>query len=267
MKLGLKGKTVVVIGGASGIGKAVAKQFLAEGCNVAVCGRSQARLDAMLAECPGMPIMAASVDVTNTTALEEFATAVLKRFGRVDVWVNNAGMSDPMPFEEADEAAFHRLVDVNFKAVFFGCQAAARVLRVTGAEKTAPGGVILNTSSFTSVIPTAGKALYGATKAAVNNLTESFAAELAADGIRVVAVIPGYIATEMTTAYIAKNRDWLVSNISAKRLGTPEDMAGAYVFLASDAAQYITGTTLQVAGGKLCVQNPLWSWDRKEAQG
>ncbi len=267
MNLGLEGKVAVITGGASGIGKGVAKAFLAEGCRVAVCGRSQARLDAMAAECEGQPLFTQSVDVTDTGALDRFAAALLERFGRVDIWVNNAGMSDPMPFEEADEAAFDRLVDVNFKAVFFGCQAAARCLRITGgAGKTAPGGVILNTSSFTSVVPTAGKALYGATKAAVNSLTETFAAELAADGIRVVAVIPGYIRTEMTADNIAKNERWLVSNITANRLGTPEDMAGAYLFLASDAAAYITGTTLKVAGGKLCVQNPQWSWERKESQ-
>ena len=130
-------------------------------------------------------------------------------------------------------------------------------------KKKEKGGVIINTSSFTSVIPTAGKALYGATKAAVTNLTQTLAAELAADNIRVVSIVPGYIATEMTAQNISLNRDWLVSNITAKRLGTTDDLADAYVFLASDAAQYITGTELQVAGGKLCVQNPMWSWERK----
>ena len=266
MKLGLEGKVAAVTGGASGIGKAVARAFLDEGCRVAVCGRSQARLDAMQEQCGTDALYTQSVDVTDERALEAFARTVYERFGRLDVWVNNAGMSDPMPFEEADGAAFDRLVNVNFKAVFFGCQTAARYLRKTGPDKPQGGGVILNTSSFTSVIPTAGKALYGATKAAVNSLTECFAAELAADGIRVVSVIPGYIRTEMTEANIEKNGKWLVSNIAANRLGTPEDMAGAYVFLASDAAAYISGTSLKVAGGKLCVQNPRWSWERRNPE-
>lgn len=264
MNLGLKGKTVVITGGTSGIGKEAARQFLAEGCRVAVCGRSQRRLDTMAAECAGMPLLLRSVDVTDAAALDQFGQEALERFGRVDVWINNAGLSDPMPFEQADEAAFDRMVAVNLKAVFFGSQTAARLMRVTGPDKGQSGGVILNTSSFTSVIPTAGKALYGATKAAVSSLTRTLAAELAADGIRVVSIIPGYIRTEMTEENISRNGAWLVSNITANRLGTPEDMAGAFVFLASDAAGYITGTELQVAGGKLCVQNPMWSWERKD---
>ena len=263
MNLGLKGKTVVITGGTSGIGKGAALMFLAEGCNVAVCGRNQTKIDAMLAECAGKPLMAVQTDATSIEGLNEFGNAVLESFGRVDVWINNAGMSDPMPFEDADEAAFDRMIAINLKAVFFGSQTAARLMRMTSEDKKEAGGVILNTSSFTSVIPTAGKALYGATKAAVTNLTQSLAAELAADSIRVVSIVPGYIRTEMTAKNIAANNDWLVSNITARRLGTPEDMAGAYVFLASDAAQYITGSELQVDGGKLCVQNPMWSWERK----
>ncbi|MGN0970597.1 MAG: SDR family NAD(P)-dependent oxidoreductase [Aristaeellaceae bacterium] len=263
MNLGLKGKTVIITGGSSGIGKAAALQFLAEGCSVAVCGRSRRRLEAMAEECKGLPLMVRSVDVTDTAALDAFGREALEAFGRVDVWINNAGLSDPMPVEQTDEAAFDRMIAVNLKAVFFGSQTAARLMRVTGGAKTQCGGVILNTTSFTSVIPTAGKALYGATKAAVSSLTRTLAAELAADGIRVVSVIPGYIRTEMTEQNISRNGAWLVSNITANRLGTPEDMAGAYVFLASDAAGYITGTELEVAGGKLCVQNPMWSWERK----
>lgn len=263
MNLGLEGKTVVITGGTSGIGKAAALAFLDEGCRVAVCGRNEEKLRAMQEQCQGKPLLAHRADVTDTKSLKAFGEAALKAFGRVDVWLNNAGLSDPMPFMDADEAAFDRMININLKAVFFGSQVAAELMKVTGSDKKAPGGVIINTSSFTSVIPTAGKALYGATKAAVTNLTQTLAAELAADGIRVVSIVPGYIATEMTEQNIAANREWLVSNITMKRLGTVGDMAGAYVFLASDAAAYITGAELQVAGGKLCVQNPMWSWNRQ----
>lgn len=263
MKLGLEGKTVVITGGTSGIGKATALHFLDEGCNVAVCGRNKEKIKAMEENGKGKALFISCTDVTDIADLNAFGNEVLERFGRVDVWINNAGLSDPMPFEDADEAAFDRMININLKAVFFGSQIAARLLRTIGGEKKEKGGVIINTSSFTSVIPTAGKALYGATKAAVTNLTQTLAAELAADNIRVVSIVPGYIATEMTAQNISLNRDWLVSNITAKRLGTTDDLADAYVFLASDAAQYITGTELQVAGGKLCVQNPMWSWERK----
>ncbi|MGN1020047.1 MAG: SDR family NAD(P)-dependent oxidoreductase [Aristaeellaceae bacterium] len=264
MNLGLKGKTVVITGGSSGIGREAARQFLREGCSVAVCARSRQRLEALAEECRGLPLMVRSVDVTDARALDAFGQEALETFGRVDVWINNAGLSDPMPFEQTDSAAFDRMIAVNLKAVFFGSQTAARLLRATGDKKPCGGGVILNTSSFTSVIPTAGKALYGATKAAVSSLTRTLAAELAADGIRVVGIIPGYIRTGMTEQNISRNGAWLVSNITAGRLGTPEDMAGAYVFLASDAAGYITGTELEVSGGKLCVQNPMWSHERRD---
>ncbi len=258
MRLGLEGKTAVITGGTSGIGKAAALAYLDEGCKVAVCGRNKEKLDAMREQCKGRPFLAVQTDVTDTTALNEFGVVAFEQFGSVDIWVNNAGLSDPMPFESADEAAFDRMIAINLKAVFFGSQTAARLMR------KGKGGVIINTSSFTSVIPTAGKALYGATKAAVTNLTQTLAAELAADGIRVVSIVPGYIRTEMTAANIAANNEWLVSNITVKRLGEVEDLASAYVYLASEAAGYITGCELRVAGGKLCVQNPMWSWERKQ---
>lgn len=262
MKLGLEGKTVVVTGGTSGIGKTMALHFLDEGCNVAVCGRNKEKIKSMEEYAEGKSLFISRTDVTSMDELNSFGNAVLERFGRVDIWVNNAGLSDPMPFEEANEEAFDRMIKINLKAVFFGSQIAARLLRVTNEKKNEKGGVIINTSSFTSFIPTAGKALYSATKAAVSNLTQTLAAELAADNIRVVSVVPGYITTGMTAQNISLNKDWLVSNITSKRLGTTDDLADAYVFLASDAASYITGTELKVAGGKLCVQNPMWSWER-----
>lgn len=261
MKLGLEGKTVAITGATSGIGKAVALSFLEEGCQVAVCGRNEGKIKALQAQCAGKPLLAMKADISDTQGLKAFGKATLEAFGQVDVWINNAGLSDPMPFMDTDENDFDRMININLKAVFFGSQIAAGLLKTTNAKKKKPGGVIINTSSFTSVIPTAGKALYGATKAAITNLTQTLAAELAAERIRVVSIVPGYIQTEMTEKNIALNRDWLVSNITLKRLGTVGDMAGAYVFLASDAAAYITGTELQVAGGKLCVQNPMWSWN------
>lgn len=259
MKFDFIGKTVVITGGTSGIGKAVAAAFLKEGCYVAVCGRNPAKVDAVTETFDNERFFAMVADATSVDQTNQFGDCIFERFGRVDVWINNAGLSDPMPFERADETAFDRMVSANLKSAFFGSQTAARLMKKS--RDVAENGVIINTSSFTSVIPTAGKALYGATKAAVTNLTRTLAAELAADRIRVVSIVPGYISTEMTEKNIAKNRDWLVSNIAERRLGNPEDMVGAYVFLASDAAAYVTGTELIVSGGKLCVQNPLWSWE------
>ena len=259
MNYAIAEKVVAITGGTAGIGRAVAARFWQEGCRVAVCGRGEERLQRMRAAFPER-FLAVRADVSQPDGLETFARATVEAFGRIDIWVNNAGMSDPMPVLETDEAAFNRMVDLNLKSVFFGAAIAARQMRQSG------GGVILNTSSFTSVVPTAGKALYGATKAAVDSLTRAMAAEFAADGIRVVSVIPGYIETEMTHANIQSNGAWLTANIAAGRLGTPEDLADAYVFLASEAAAYITGVALPVTGGKLCVQNCTWSWDRKKKE-
>ncbi len=257
MELGLQGKVVAITGGTSGIGKAAALAFLREGCRVAVCGRSTAKLAAVSQGLAPGAFLAHCADVGDIEAIRAFAQTVVNTFGCIDVWINNAGISETIPILEMPEQAFNRMVDVNLKAVFFGGAAAASHMKTSG------GGVIINTSSFTSVVPTAGKALYGATKAAINSLTASMAGEWAADNIRVVSVIPGYIRTEMTQKNIAENSGWLTAAIADNRLGEPQDLADVYVFLASRAADYITGVSFPVAGGKLCVQNPMWSWERK----
>jgi NAD(P)-dependent dehydrogenase (short-subunit alcohol dehydrogenase family) len=256
MDFGLKGKTVAITGGSAGIGKAVAMGFSKEECNLAICGRSKEKLGSLSEAFGKTPLFVKSVDVADNEQLAGFADDVWNRYGRIDVWINNVGLSDPRPFNEVTEEDFDKLININLKSVFFGTKFASNYMKKTG------GGVIINTSSFTSLIPTAGKALYGATKAALDNLTKSFAAEMTSSHIRVVSVIPGYIRTELTQENINENNDWLVSNISENRLGTPEDLVGAYLFLASSAADYITGVSLQVSGGKFCVQNPFWSWDK-----
>jgi NAD(P)-dependent dehydrogenase (short-subunit alcohol dehydrogenase family) len=243
----------VITGGTSGIGKAVAIAFLNAGYRVAVCGRSEEKLSCIRRECASLPLLALRVDVTDISALESFADEVVGRWGKIKVWVNNAGISEPMAFTKTTEEAFDRMLAVNFKSVFFGSAIASRHISENG-------GVIINTSSFTSIIPTAGKALYGAIKAAVDNFTRSAAAELASKNIRVVSVIPGYVQTEMTEANISENKEWLLSGIALNRLSVPGDLTGIYVFLASPEASYITGVSIPVTGGKFCVQNPTWSW-------
>lgn len=258
MELGLKNKVVAITGGTSGIGEEAALAFAQEGARVAVCGRSKAKLEAVSERfaAQGLPLLAEQADVTDTAQLRHFAEVVAERYGRVDVWVNNAGINIHRPFDELTEEEWYRVVDSNLKSVFFGCAYAAEQMRKTG------GGVIINTSSFTSIIPTAGKAIYSATKAGVNTLTATLAIELAADHIRVVGLAPGYTVTPLTEKNIEVNYDALVHNIGLNRLAYPKDMVGAYLFLASEQADYISGITLPVAGAKLCTQNPMWSWDR-----
>lgn len=259
MNLCLKDKVVALTGGSAGIGKAVALAFAEEGCLVSVCGRNQVRLDALSAEFhkQGYDLCTVAADVAVHDDLVRFAEATVRQYGRIDIWINHAGAIEPAPFETLTQDQWDKVVNTNLRAVYYGSAIAAEQMRKTG------GGVIINTSSFTSLVPTAGKALYSATKAAVNNLTQSLAIELASDKIRVVGVIPGYVHTEFTAANVAKNHDMLVSSIGLKRLSEPPDLVGAYLFLASDAvAGYISGISLPVAGAKFCTQNPLWSWQK-----
>lgn len=262
MDLGLKDKVVAITGGTSGIGAEVALAFAREGAKVAVCGRSQDKLDAIARHFQeaGLPLYTEAVDVAVNAQLEHFAQAVVETYGRLDVWISNAGSSLVKPCEEITEGEFYALVDVDLKSVLFGAVCAARHMRKTG------GGVIINTSSITAMIPSAGRALYGALKASVNSLTRSLAAELAADHIRVTAIAPGYTVTPLTESSIADRYDWLVSSIAMNRLATPQDMVGGYLYLASNMAEYVDGVCLEISGGKFAVQNAQWSWERS-AQG
>lgn len=260
MELDLKNKTVAITGGSAGIGKAVALGFAEEGCNLSICGRTESRLEQLSEsfKAKGYTIQTVQADVSKIDDLERFAKKTVERWGKIDIWINNAGAIKPSPFEELTQEEWDQIVNTNLRAVYYGSAIASGYMKKTG------GGVIINTSSFASLVPTAGKALYSATKAAVNNLTQTLAVELASDKIRVVGIIPGYVHTEFTAANIAKNRDMLVSSIGMNRLSEPGDLVGAYLFLASDkVAGYINGINLTVAGAKLCTQNPLWSWQNK----
>lgn len=275
MKLGLEGKVAAITGGTTGIGREAAAAFLEEGCRVAVCGRSVEKLEEFRTHFTqlGYEVLAVKADVSKTEDIQAFADAVEEAWGGVDIWINNAGTNVRKPFGEVSEEEFDRLIQTNLKSVFFGTAIAAEKMKkgghadngIQGKEdaEEATGGVIINTSSFTAVIPTGGIALYSAIKAAVDSLTKTTAAELAVHNIRVLSVIPGYIETPLTAKNVAENFDELVRNIPMRRLGTPRDLAAAYVFLASEAAGYIDGTSLIVGGGKLSTQNPMWCWKKE----
>lgn len=262
MDLKLKDKVVAITGGTSGIGEEVALAFANEGSKVAVCGRSAEKIEALKKrfEEAGHELFSMSVDVANSAELKAFTEAVTEKYGRLDVFINNAGLNIRKPFDQYTEEEWHHVVDIDFKAVYFGCAFAAEQMRKTG------GGVIINTSSFTSVIPTCGLALYSASKAAVDQLTKVLSAELAADNIRVVSIQPGMTVTPLTKDNCAKNFDGLVSSIAMKRLAMPEDIVPGYLFLASEAAGYINGIALQVAGAKFTAQNPHYSYRKPGAQ-
>lgn len=257
MDLNLKGKTVVITGGGTGIGKATALAFLKEGCNVAICGRRQQKLDETSSEFVsyGFDLITKSVDVTNYEELKAYADEISDKYGKIDIWINNAGSNQIKSLMEYDTEEFRLMADKILVSVFSGCKIAANLMKKTG------GGVILNASSFSAIIPNAGRGPYSACKAAVSSLTRTFAAELAKDHIRVIAYVPGMTATEISAKNIEKNGPRLMRDIPVKRFGVPEDMANMIVFLASDCASYVNGTNIEITGGKLCVQNPLYSYE------
>ena len=252
MDLGLKGKVVVVTGGTAGLGKALIPAFLAEGCKVAVCGRSEKTNAEVRAEYPEALIVRA--DVAQRQDVEALAARVAETYGGIDVWINNAGIGADVALMSLSDEQWDMTMAVNFKGVFVATKVVVPYLEKRG------GGVIINASSFAAIMPSAGSGAYAASKAGVCTLTRVFAAELAPKNIRVVDYTPGVFDTPMNTDRIAKASAQLLDPIALRRFGKAGDLAPAIVFLASDKAAYITGTTMPVTGGKFCVQNPASPW-------
>ena len=259
MNLGLKDKVVVITGGSAGIGKALAMSYLAEGAKVSVCGRSSERLEAFLRECASggySEAMAVHADITDPAGREKVLASTLERFGRMDIWINNAGIVARSLLLDATMDEWDAIMNTNLRAVF-SC------IKLAGAHmKDHGGGVIVNASSFASRIPLAGTGVYAASKWGVNALTQVAAAELAPFNIRVFAFIPGLIATEITRDRVEADKDSLLTQIPLNRLGVPEDLADVVVMLTSDKAGYVTGGTIEISGGKCCVQNPRYGWEQ-----
>ncbi|HEX2643293.1 MAG TPA: 3-oxoacyl-ACP reductase FabG [Thermoanaerobaculia bacterium] len=247
-------RVVIVTGGAAGIGRATARRFARDGARVAVWDVQAADADALVAELRelGGEGMFQPVDVTIAAAVEAAVAAVVERWGRIDVLVNNAGIlrdgqlikwKEGQKISEMSERDFDAVISVNLKGVFLCTRAVAPHLIAGG------GGVVLNASSVVGLYGNFGQTNYAATKAGVINLTKTWARELGRYKIRVNAVAPGFIATEMVRAMPEKILQSMVDHTPIGRMGEPEDIAEAYAWLASDAASFIHGTVLSVDGG------------------
>lgn len=247
MKDLLKGKVAVVTGGTRGIGYAIVRKYLEAGAAVALCGSKEstakAALDRVKAEVPGAKADAIWPDLTDPTSVADAFAGVRKKFGSIDILANNAGISQSTPLYDYTESEIEKILDLNVKAVFICSQAAARIMKEQG------GGVIVNTSSVVSLYGQSSGCGYPASKYAVNGLTRSLARELAKDRIRVNAVAPGIIRTDMVANLPDSMIQPLIKTIPLGRMGEGEDIANAYLFLSSDLASYITGAVLSVDGG------------------
>ena len=243
----LKNKTAVVTGGTRGIGFSIVKTFLDNGANVVVCGSRQETVDKALAQLSAYEgrVMGACPDLCDPEAVAAAFAAAKEKFGGLDILVNNAGISSRTSLYDYTVEEFGKILDLNVKALFVCAQAAARIMKEQG------GGVILNTSSMVSEYGQPSGSAYPTTKFAVNGFTKSLARELAKDQIRVNAVAPGVTATDMVAALPKEMVDRISAGIPLGRVGQPEDVANAFLYLASDQASYVTGTVLKVDGAAM----------------
>lgn len=243
----LKGKVAIVTGGTRGIGYAIVKKYIEAGASVALCGSRESTahkaLGQIKGECPEARAMAVWPELTNPQSVADAFSSVAKEFGKIDILANNAGISQSTSIYNYTEKEIDDIINVNLKAAIVCSQAAARIMKGNG------GGVIVNTSSVVSLYGQTSGCCYPASKYAINGLTKSLARELAKDKIRVNAVAPGITKTDMVANLPEKMIQPLISNIPLGRMGEPEDIANAFVFLSSDYASYITGAVLSVDGG------------------
>ena len=242
----LKDKVTIITGGSRGIGFATAQAFLREGATVIIAASSQRSADKAAKELkeqfPDAKIGAISPKLNDLQDVKAAFARVREEFGCVDILVNNAGVSESTPFTEYTEEEFDRVMDLNIKGVFNSTRAAVECMSARGK------GVILSTSSMVSIYGQPSGVTYPTSKFAVNGLTVSLARELGPKGIRVNAVAPGIIETDMMKAVPKEVIEPLIAQVPLRRLGQPEDIANAFVFLASDEASYITGVVLSVDG-------------------
>ena len=242
----LKDKVAVITGGTRGIGFATAEAFLREGAKVILAGSSKASADKAVAQLkekfPNAVIAGISPDLARLEDVRSIFKAVSGTYGCIDILVNNAGVSESTPFTDYTEETFDRVMDLNVKGVFNATRAAVECMVPRGS------GVILSTSSMVSISGQPSGFAYPASKFAVNGLTVSLARELGPKGIRVNAVAPGITETDMMKAVPKEVIEPMIARIPLRRLGRPEDIANAFVFLASEEASYITGVVLSVDG-------------------
>jgi NAD(P)-dependent dehydrogenase (short-subunit alcohol dehydrogenase family) len=243
------GRGVIVTGGGRGIGQATARAFAAEGADVLVLGRTVADLEDTVAQitADGGQAWLLPCDVTSEAQVEETVTRAASRWDRIDVLINNAGIDDDTPFLEVDRVRWRAVVDTNLTGVFLMSQAVGREMAKAG------GGVILHTASIDASGGDGPYAAYNSSKAGLLGLSRTMALELAAHGIRSNCVSPGFTHTVMTEKAVGPElMDYLngsFARVPMKRLVTTDEIAQAFLFLASDQASAITGIDLRVDGG------------------
>ena len=249
---GLGEKVCLITGGAQGIGEACARLFLEQGAKVVIVDIQSERGQSLASQLQqqGHEILFIASDIGNKIEVDAVIKQVIAQHGRLDVLVSNAGIFKAAPFLEVSESDFDEVLRVNLKGAFLMGQAAARVMKDQG------GGAIVHMSSVNGVLAIPEIASYNVSKGGLNQLTRAMALALADDGIRVNAVAPGTIATELASKAVLTSeeaRNKILGRTPMKRLGDPSEVAHVVAFLASDAASYITGEVITVDGGRMAL--------------
>ena len=253
----LQGRTAIVTGAATGIGRAIAERLLAEGASVVAADIDETRgAETASALSAGGDIRFHKADVGRRAEVEALLQAALDAHGSVDILVNNAGIVHGAEFLDLAEEDFDRVLRVNLKGAFLCGQAAARQMVSQSPRARGERGVIINMSSVNAVLAIPNQVPYVVSKGALNQLTKVMALGLAAQGVRVVGIGPGSIATELLKTAVLGNeaaRARIMSRTPLGRLGEPEEVARVALFLASDDASYLSGTTIYPDGGRLAL--------------
>lgn len=243
-----KNKTVVVTGASRGIGRAIAIAFARQGANLVLNYNSSAKSVEevlQLIQAEGGNAVAVKADVSKSEEAKNLIQTAVETFGTIDILVNNAGITKDMLLMRMTDEQFEQVIDINLKGTFYCLKYASNYMLKQRSGK------IINMASVVGLTGNAGQANYAASKAGIIGLTKSAAKELAPRGITVNAIAPGFIQTEMTEALSDKVKDAYIQMIPLKRLGSVNDVANTACFLASEAANYITGQVIQVDGGML----------------
>ena len=242
----LKDKVAVVTGGTRGIGLAIVKKYLENGAKVVLFGSrketAQKAVESLKAENPSWNVDGMAPDLNNPGEIASAFSKIVESYGSLDILVNNAGISQSSPLYDYKPEEFEKIMNLNVLSVLYASQEAAKIMKGQG------GGVILNTSSMVSIYGQPSGVGYPASKFAVNGITKSLARELGKDHIRVNAVAPGVTETDMVKVLPDAVIRPLIQTIHLGRVGKPEDVANAFLFLASDMASYVSGTILSVDG-------------------
>ena len=243
----LEGKVAIVTGASRGIGFAVAKAYACEGARVAVCGSREETAQKAVQElqklCPGAQLLPVGVDVSDGEAIRTMVARVMERWGKIDILVNNAGVTGAKPIFDMTDEDFESMIDINLTGPFKCTREVAKVMKQTG-------GCIINTSSLVGTYASRMQTAYVASKFGINGLTKACARELGPYGIRVNAVAPGVVQTDMVAQSVDGQMLAALKGMTPlRRVAQPDELAGAYVYLASDAASFTTGAILAVDGG------------------